>query len=507
MYNFYSNRVTSNSGTDIVIKSKKSKLVDNSIMSILPIDVDAQVLFDKWTSLGAPASTSYQNIANAIITQLKITNQWNNLDSFQVYCFHNRTASLVDWRNPTRQATTLNAYGGDWTINSGFKGNATSFVIDTQFNPFDGGSYKFTINDHSTGIYISTCLSNSTSQAILSSKNSSDVGITLRLDINQIVGVSYVAANTVPVIFSHIGLLSIKRTDAANYFIEKDGRDPYFIGDPKGTLATTTTVNRTIKLLAKDLNGTYSNWSIEKTPYFFAGNSSLNAKTISDIMYQYCFNPLNMIIGNKTEITFVGNSFATFATYQPKAVAALVHTTDYIIHNRSQNGYTIQQLYNDSLTAVFPYNNSYCTNRILFFNEITNTMGQNGGDPVLTYSDLTTYLIAAKLAGFNKIIVTTSTAHKERTDNPNANRQNPANLYDNNTLNGKVRNSLVSSGYATSICDWANDPHFGPYSNGVAGVGEMDTTYYQVDQLHPTVTFGFYYLADNFVTPSLNAYL
>jgi len=472
----------------------------------LVFSTEANALFAKWDSLGVSASTSYKVVANNVINQLISSGVWANLDCFYVFCFHNRTACLVDWKNPnTRTATATGAYGGDWTANLGFKGNGTSFYIDTAFNPFDGGTYNFGLNNNSCGVYIASCNNNVGTQAILSARSAGDAGMSITTNGNSVTGSNNNSTSSAMPQFSHIGLISNTRTASNAYHHTKDGNDDYYIGGTGyGTAATTVSVNRSFKLLAKDLNGTYSTYSTESISYMYAGSSSVDKVALSNIMYQYCFAGLSMIIANKTKITFVGDSFTTYGTYQPRTVLGLTNTVNYVIHNRSQNGYNTSQLYTDSLTNVFPFNQSYFVGKnIIFLQEMINSMTQYNSNVASVVGDIITYCNYARGLGF-KVIVTTMVSHLETASFINANRQNPADLYDDATVNGYIRNHYTE--FSDGLADWGSDALMGVYSNGVPGVGEKNTTYFQVDEIHPT-TAGFNRLADNYVIAAINSLL
>ena len=372
---------------------------------------DALALFARWDALGVSASASYKTIANNIINALKTSGDWNNLDSFQVYCFHDRTASLVDWKRPAVSAVTTNDYAGDWTINTGIKGNGTNFRLDTSFNPYDGGTYNYTQNNNTQGVYCSTHLDTGT-VSLMSVRDGSDAGVSITINGLFLQGSNNNSTSVNISKSSNVGLWSNTRTSSTAYMFEKDGRDENFIGGAKGTAVSSVSVNRTIKLLCKDLNGTYSTYCKERIAYFFAGNSSVSRNNIADVMYKYCFLPLSNNVVNNTQIIYVGDSFETYNSYQPRVSANITNTYAHAFHNRSQNGYNTSQLYTDSLTNVFPYYKSYFTKNIIFLHEMVNSMTQYNSDVTSVVNDVISYCNYARSLGF-KVIVTTMCSHKE----------------------------------------------------------------------------------------------
>ena len=92
---------------------------------------------------------------------------------------------------------------------------------------------------------------------------------------------------------------------------------------------------------------------------------------------------------------------------------------------------------------------------------------------------------------------------KETGSMVNARRQNDSNLNDSTTLNGMMRVKLIRDGYADYLADWASDTTIGIYSNGVAGVGELNTGYYDVDGIHLNNATGFPYGTTKYITPAI----
>jgi len=144
--------------------------------------------------------------------------------------------------------------------------------------------------------------------------------------------------------------------------------------------------------------------------------------------------------------------------------------------------------------------------KVLFMWELTNDMVSNASNATTCYNNLVSYCSQVRALQPDLKIIVATTMPRNAAQITNANRQNDANLLDDTTLNGKIRNHLVQDGFADAICDTASDLIMGIYSNGVAGVGEKNTTYYNVDEVHPNAT-GYNYLADNYITASINAFL
>lgn len=464
-------------------------------------DVSAQALFAQWEVLGTPATPSRKNQANAVITHLKSANIWNSTDYLYVWAAHSRTAALVDWKNPaTRVATVVNPHGADFVVDQYFKGNGTNFRIDLGFNPADGGIYNFTQNSNSFGVYINEHIVEAKSDfgnwttgnigndlftsGVLNAQSATNNSGTLR---------------TISGIGSGRGLTSVRRTASNAWTISKNG---YLYG------STLTDVSQALNNLnfqefCRNTNGAYSQFTTRKHAYSFAGDGTFEHFTLHNIIDQYYLNGLG--ITPTKRVIFNGNSFNSSISARTIADINNYNGVEFLV--RGISGNTTVQLHADAATSIFNKQKSFLATEVYWFWELTNDFFDVGSNVTTAYnnlvsmcSDIRTYFPGAK------IVVATCMPRAESASFINANRQNDSNLYDDTTLNGKIRNHLVQDGYADLVSDTASDPIMGIYSQGVAGVGEKNTTYYSVDEIHPTTT-GYNYLADNYVFPSINTYL
>lgn len=473
----------------------------------IPTQAEATALFAQWDALGTSASASRKTIVNATIYYLKQAGIWTELDCLFMWAAHSQTAALVDWKNPsTRTATVTNDYAGAFVADSYFKGNGSNFRINTGYNPGDGGTYKFTRNDNSLGIYISET-STDTNKIELSAQDATPQGNDLL--VNNSSGTNqFILKNNGTTQTSNganinkAGLYSTVRTASNNWTVRCDG---YNIQSGSANLssASVAVVNADFKVFCRNQNGTYSAFSSKKHRLFYAGSSTINPFTLNKIIEQYYFNEIGLVRNKR--VTFNGNSFTSAGVYTRRVIDNIGTYSTLEVNSRGVSGQTTTQMQTDAVTWVFPFTKSYLTKDIYFVWELTNDFDTNGSNVTTTYNNMVTYLQALRAAvGTSaKIIVATMLPRGSVT---NSNRQNDGNLTDDSTLNGKIRNHLVQDGYCDAICDVASDATMGVYSNGVAGVGEKNTTYYNVDEIHPTTT-GYQYLADNYITASIQAYL
>lgn len=73
------------------------------------------------------------------------------LDMLQVYKAADSSTALIDWVDPSRTASAINA--PTFTADEGFSTNGTNQEIDTNYNPGDGGSYNYLQNSASFGVW------------------------------------------------------------------------------------------------------------------------------------------------------------------------------------------------------------------------------------------------------------------------------------------------------------------------------------------------------------------
>ena len=114
-------------------------------------DADALALFAAMTT----SPTDARKIAiNNFILALKAGNVWDILDALYVLIAANAQASLINWKNPSLNATNVNAMV--FTADNGYASSTTKY-LNSNFSPsIDGVNYV--LNDASVGI----CLSSST---------------------------------------------------------------------------------------------------------------------------------------------------------------------------------------------------------------------------------------------------------------------------------------------------------------------------------------------------------
>lgn len=464
---------------------------------------ESLALFAKWESLGTPASETRKTIVNNTIVALKGAGIWNELDCYYSWAAHSKLAACVDWKNPNTRSATLNTdYAGSFVTDNYMVSNGT-FWVDTNYNPGDGGTYKFQRNDNSFGTYFkdhnNTAANVLDLSATIAANNGNELFITGSFSVT---GENNTSVNRAASNYTVAGLKSVKRTASNLWKFENGGYDPYAGSTTYNPDASTAIPNLNFYQCCRNVNGVRSLFSVKRYCYTFFGSSLIDAFTLNNIININYLTPLTINLSKR--IMFNGNSFTAANTYIQRSLVNINQYSSLDINVRGISGQTTVQMQTDAVNKVFNKYTTAYSKDVLFAWELTNDMAANASNVTTCYNNMVNYCIAARAALPNiKIVVATMLP---RTGVTNSNRQNDSNLLDDTTLNGKIRNHLVQDGYCDAVCDVASDVIMGIYSNGVPGVGEKNTIYYNVDEIHPNTT-GYNYLADNYITASLNAFL
>lgn len=468
-----------------------------SFIASSPYDLDAQILFAKYNAAGTPATTTRKAQLNTLIKDLKAAGIWDKLDCFYLWAAHSKSAALIDIKNPSRTATIVSDYAGSFVTDSHFASNGTC-VINTNYNPGDGGSYNFTMNDNSFGTYIRQH-GNNANLVDLSALNASNAGNEIFFLNNTFSPCSYNGTTTYYSVayLTTAGLVSSKRASNSTFEIQHDGYDLYG-GGTKQAATATVLPNVSFILGGRNTNGTVTLKSTHQHSYTFFGASSIDAFVLNQIINRDILTPYSINLAKR--VTLLGNSMTFAVDYPARTMSTIGY--NYAVNWVGVSGYTFAQLTTLANSLIIPKATTQYSKDVLVLWECTNTMAGNSSNALSTHAQLKTLSNSLRAAGY-KVIVATMLPRNSAQIN-NANRQNDSNLNDTLTLNGKIRAQW--STYADGLADVASDAVMGIYSNGIVGVGERNTTYYKGDMIHPT-TAGYQRLADNFITPALQTLL
>jgi hypothetical protein len=119
------------------------------------IDADYYAVLSRGTTLGytLPDAT-LQGKQNTLVISLKSAGIWNKLDILKIYATNNSNMATLNWKAPASHQTTL-VNSPTFTANQGFKGNASTSYLNTNFNPATSG-VQYTLNNASRFIYLKT---------------------------------------------------------------------------------------------------------------------------------------------------------------------------------------------------------------------------------------------------------------------------------------------------------------------------------------------------------------
>jgi hypothetical protein len=118
-------------------------------------DVAYKAVLDRAQALGYAIPSMNQRIKqNLIVTQLRASGDWTNLDVFYVFANNgSKEFGRINWKSPTAAAASESS-SPVWTSNQGWSSNGVGY-INTAYNPttFGGG---FAQNSASVGAYFHT---------------------------------------------------------------------------------------------------------------------------------------------------------------------------------------------------------------------------------------------------------------------------------------------------------------------------------------------------------------
>jgi hypothetical protein len=117
----------------------------------VPIDADAQLIFDAFTT---PPTDARKITINTCVLALKAAGVWSALDILYVLAAADAQAARINWKNPgVKTLTAVNAPA--FAADRGYTGNGTSSRLDTAWVPSTDG-VNFTQDNASMWIWSRT---------------------------------------------------------------------------------------------------------------------------------------------------------------------------------------------------------------------------------------------------------------------------------------------------------------------------------------------------------------
>lgn len=482
-------------------------LATNTIVGSARFDADAEAFFLRASIAGSPFDSARKYLITNLFLRLKrekgtdgVTSQWDSLDVLNLIAAHSQVVGLMNIKTSAFGNITMNV-AGSYTVDKGLKGNGSSTRGDTNFNPFDGGAYKFTLDDNSFGVYMNT--NTKEIKGLVSNLDGSSNGYELRTHTLQAVAINggTTANNTLYV--DATGMISTRRVPGTNQFaVYKNHKT-----DALTSLAVTSTVNKTFKLFCRDINGVFSLFTLNRFAYTFFGGSNIDVQKLDRAVIEEYLKPIGAALVKR--VIFDGNSFLAQQTMPISVMDQLwnagIECTSLF---NAVGGINISTMTTNAPTRIDPYKENYFTKEVFLFQEITNSMQGAAADVNVVFANLVTYFTARRNAGLSMPIICNTCPPRKSTDVTvgiwPSKRDNVSDIYDSTKINGKIRSGLATLG-VQAASDETYDPIFLD-SGGVAGVGEKNTTYFQTDEIHLTST-GYIYVATNHILPKALTYL
>lgn len=472
----------------------------------LVTDSTAINYFLRCDSVGASTDSLNKQLINNLLIRLKnetgndgITSQFNSLDVLYLFPEHKSVAGYNILQNKYN-ATIMTDYAASHTYLKGFKGNGTTFKMDSHFNPFDGiGTYKFKNNDNSFGCYINT--NTREVKGLLSNMDASQNGYELRTHPLCCVSYNGNATGMTSLAVDNTGMFVSRRTPDNHTNAWKNCKTS--VVDNISTV--TATVNKSFKMFTRDIGGTYTLYSLNRLAYVFYGNSNVNLDKLNDAIIEEYLKPIGAALTKR--VVFDGNSFFSQQTMPAKVMDLLwANGIQCTSHFNAVYGIPITTMITNAPTKVDAYQKTYYDKQIFLFWELTNSMKGTSANVNTTFNNLKTYFDARHSAGWNCDIVCgvcPPFASDLSTGINPSKRDNESDLLDTTRINGKIRwgKSVLGIQYVSDEGSGSPINYDPVYKDalGVAGIGEKNTTYFAPDG-HMT-TVGYNYWATNHLYP------
>lgn len=428
-----------------------------------------------------------------------ITSLFDSLDGLVLTANYSQGAALQNIIQNKYHPTIITESPGWFVKNKGIKGSAT-FKMDSNFNPFDGGEYKFKANDNAFGCYLNSNVREV--KGLISNLDSNSAGYELRTHPNGCISQQGNSVSQSCNAVDCTGGFSTRRTPNGDNSPYKNGKQRMILVND----SVTVTPNKTFKLFCRDIGGTYSLNSLARMAFYWFGSSNVDAQKLERIVIEEYLKPIGAALTKR--VIFDGNSFFDSMTMPTKVMDLLwangIECTSLF---NSVFGIPITTMITNAPTKIDAFKEDYFDKEVFLFWELNNSMRGATADVDTVFNNLKTYFDARRAAGLNMPIVCNTCPPYASTNTVSgiypSKRDNQSDIYDATKINGKIRSGLATLG--VQACSDENYDTIMLDSLGVAGVGELNTTYFQPDG-HMT-TVGYNYVAQNHLFPKALTYL
>lgn len=477
-------------------------------ISAVPIDADAQAIFDKAEDLGSPFLDKYQKRINSMVRRLKSNSVWTGLDWLTVEAMistdvaeANRKIQVsINMRNPAQVATYHNDYVGAHTGGVGLIGNpAGSFGQLTEFNPSTASHWT-----QNSSVYGYLCMSDASITATWDlSCQSTNYTIMTRPDYTngEMINNEAVSIGTytyqVPRALNH----QWRRSHRTASNLTKEIDNGMLVG--LNTAASGTPTNQKTGRFGY-YNGAWSGfYSPGKQGAFYAGSGSLDANKIEEIINETLLRPLaNSTYMNKSILAlgdsiFSAQSNGMFSRMYRTTISGL--NNNWTLTNLAVSGKWASDFDINFAAQIAPYYRDYWNKEVLYFAAGTNDLA-NGATAAQAYASIMSACAQAKAAGWQNIVIsgildrTASLGVSQAAFDAARASLRAMMLADFTVPHGTIANYYTTNSvnYATGYVDAISNSNL---SNS------MNATYY-IDQVHLT-TVGNDYYSTTFCQPIL----
>ncbi len=491
-------------------------ILKRTLTNSVVYDTDAQAFFD---AVAVPDVD--KPYINNVVLQLKATLSLNGTTSNWTECDRitlGAINSAVALRNlkSNNYHGIISGTGGVFSDGSGYTGNvAGSFYIDTNYNPGDGGTYKWTQNSAKcfflnlstaqvTGYSIGvTNLASSNGTILVAGKTSA---YTVGLETNS---TSFGGTFLISAIAYNRAWIGMTRNSASGATAQMR----YINGNPvlASTVASATVPNFKFTEFARNRGNTIQDFADNSKGVTVYGSKDIDEFTVQKIFEEYFLKPRNKADWMPNRLQTFGDSMTAIGTngnngrWTRTALQALGATWQG--HNGGLGGATISgNLEVLAVSNLDPFQKTYLTRDIVAFwggtNDLANSSAVTG---TTVQSRLATWVANRKTAGYSRFIIngmvdrdaTFSGGQTQAGFDIGRALFNSLMLLDFNVA------TSVSNVWTSNIASWAGCCFVDVFADSKFA-NAADITYFLADGIHPNATLDDV-LANTYIVPLINA--
>lgn len=470
--------------------------------AILP---ETRIYLNTCAIAGVPVTQYYIPRYDAVIRYLKSTGTWNNLSSLFFDFTGDKIWALIDIKDPTRTASKVNTYAGEFTVNQGWNGNA-SFSILTNYNPTNDSNVSQ--NNFSFGTLLINNVASTTRHAISAFNAGFTQGNFINEQIPQSIANNSATAPTTSYAkyrFTSYAWIGCSRTGSTT-------NNVYVNGVLNSTQTSSSVAFNNISI--GRLNAYNGSWAAAATfgsnnsqGAFYAGNGSVNHNdiiTAANIFLDSISTRANV---NK-RVIFEGDSMTGSVASPTLSSGSLYPTTVITTLGTQWSGLvvseaneTVQSAITQATTEIDPYRNKFLQEDIIVIFMGTNDLATNRTAAQL-YADMVTWATARKVLGFKVIIVGICdrdagfTGGQTQAGFDTARASYRALMNADFNVATSVANTFRPAAGITYADFWIDISADSKFNNAA------DLTYFQADQIHLNST-AYPILANTYVAPTI----